>query len=167
MALGDRPVVGAADCIIEGHGFQPSSRQAGRPTSAQLDTRVGRMWLYMGQACDSIIENGLHRLKTLRYTYLLYSGDDLDDPILRWEYQRDSGPGYWCRHHLQGPIHIIVEPWGPAALGRMASHPDRQLSAVQARGLARFSVPCTVPTATVSPRISADVDAATDAKTPR
>lgn len=87
-------------------GFQLSFRQAGQPTRAALDTRVGRMWLYIGQTCDSTLERGEHRLKTLRYAYSLWS-DGSDEPALRWEYVRDPGPdGLWCRHHLQGPVHL-------------------------------------------------------------
>lgn len=66
------------------------------------------MSLYVGQLCDSVIERGLHRLRTMRYVYSLTS-DGSDEPLFRWEYVREPGAGsQWCRHHFQGPIHVAL-----------------------------------------------------------
>ncbi len=90
------------------NGFLLAFRQGGVPLAAPLATRVGRMWLYMGQTCSSTIREGLHYLRTMRYAYTLTS-DGSDEPLFRWEYVREPGDeAMWCRHHLQGPIPLFL-----------------------------------------------------------
>ncbi len=88
-------------------------RQGGVPTSARLKTRFGQMWLSFGQTCDAVAQEGVYRLRTVKYKYTLTSGIGNDEPptgepVLRWEYVRQPEPGVaaWCRHHLQGPVQV-------------------------------------------------------------
>ncbi len=86
---------------------QIAFRQAGRVTQAPLGTRYGRVWLALGQTCDSLrTPEGRHRLVTIKYRYAL-TADGADEPLLRWEYDRHA-PGPWCRHHLQGAVPLEV-----------------------------------------------------------
>lgn len=88
---------------------QVAFRQAGRPFKARLQTCFGRMGLYLGQVCDSVVgPDDLHTLRTIAYTYTLTPAG-ADEPILRWEYVRSPPPGAeWCRHHLQGPVDLEI-----------------------------------------------------------
>ncbi len=85
--------------------FQITFRQAGQPIQASLNTRFGRMGLYFGQVCDSVVrEDGFHILRTVSYKYALYP-ERGEEPVIRWEYVREPRPGdLSCRHHVQGPI---------------------------------------------------------------
>ena len=89
--------------------FQVTFRQAGQLALARLNTRFGPIRLYFGQVCDSVVRNdGLHELYTFQYKYALYP-EGGDDPIIRWEYEREPPPGKQsCRHHVQGPVEIHI-----------------------------------------------------------
>ena len=88
---------------------QVAFRQAGRPFKARLQTRFGRMGLYLGQVCDFVLgQDGLLMLRTIEYKYTLTLAGD-DEPLLRWEYVKHPPPGAeWCRHHLQGPVDLEI-----------------------------------------------------------
>jgi hypothetical protein len=87
--------------------FQVAFRQGGVPVNAQLHTRYGQIGLFLGQVCGSVVREGnIHQLFTRSYRYRLYS-HNVEEPIIRWEYERETGPdAQWCRHHLQGPIEV-------------------------------------------------------------
>ncbi len=90
--------------------IQVAFRQAGRPIKARLQTHFGRMGLYLGQVCDSVVgADGLQTLRTIEYRYTLTLAGT-DEPLLRWEYVRHPPPGAeWCRHHLQGrPVELQI-----------------------------------------------------------
>ena len=86
---------------------QLAFRQGGQPIPARLTTRFGLMGLYLGQVCTADrTPDGLHELRTVEYRYTV-TPDGAAEPLLRWEYIRTPGPeDLWCRHHLQGPIHL-------------------------------------------------------------
>jgi hypothetical protein len=80
----------------------------GRPTSAVLTTNLGLMHLALSQVCTSSrTPEGQHRLHTIKYRYAL-TGGDARAPFVRWEYVKRPGAGRWCRHHVQGPMHLTV-----------------------------------------------------------
>jgi hypothetical protein len=90
-------------------GIQIAFRQGGAPTEALLHTRYGRMALYLGQTCESVVtEQRAHRLRTVSYRYTLRH-DDSQEPVFRWEYEKHPPhPGMHCRHHLQGDIPLRI-----------------------------------------------------------
>ncbi len=50
----------------------------------------------------------MHELYTIQYKYALYP-ESGDEPIIRWEYEREPAPGkQYCRHHVQGPVEIHI-----------------------------------------------------------
>lgn len=79
-------------------------RDALTPDVARIQTRFGRMALYVGQFCTSdVSDDGEHLLKTLQYQYALLPEGHTEAQI-RWEYVRVPGDdAVYCRHHLQGP----------------------------------------------------------------
>jgi hypothetical protein len=90
---------------VEGNEANIRFRNGSEGSSATIQTRFGRMELYLGHVCISEIgSDGNHLLKTMQYRYML-TPDDHSEPRIRWEYV-----GYpidddmHCRHHLQGPI---------------------------------------------------------------
>jgi hypothetical protein len=86
-------------------GIQLTFRRGGLPIEAPLNTKFGRVSLYLGQTCESTVgEDRLHRLRTVSYRYTLRP-DDATEPLFRWEYEKtlDASARY-CRHHLQGDI---------------------------------------------------------------
>lgn len=86
------------------------SFRQGRPprVEAQLSTRFGLMWLYLGQTCvSSVRADGLHVLRTVSYRYTIRP-DGMNKPLFRWEYEKDPGNPY-CRHHFQGPITVPIK----------------------------------------------------------
>lgn len=87
--------------MVEALGrFQLAFRQGGGPVEAMLGTRFGRVGLYLGQTCESTVEGGLHRLRTVSYRYTLRP-EGAEDALLRWEYEKAPEVPH-CRHHLQG-----------------------------------------------------------------
>ncbi len=88
-------------------GIQLAFRQSGAPVEAALGTKYGRAYLYLGQACESTVDDkGLHRLHTVSYRYTLRPEGD-PEPRFRWEYEKAPGGGsLYCRHHLQGDIPV-------------------------------------------------------------
>lgn len=83
-------------------------RERGRPTTAALTTTLGPMHLSLSQVCTSSrTETGRHRLHTIKYRYALTGGGERR-PFVRWEYVKRPGAGHWCRHHVQGPMHLTV-----------------------------------------------------------
>jgi len=83
-------------------------RHDGRPQETPLQTKYGLLWLYLGQVCTSTLDDaGQHVLHTVKYTYTLRR-DDEENPLLRWEYDKQPGNRY-CRHHLQGPIAVPIK----------------------------------------------------------
>lgn len=74
-------------------------------SSIPIQTRYGRMGLYLGQICASKVDDdGEHTLRTLQYVYALTPERHLE-PQFRWEYVSVPGEdNLYCRHHLQGPI---------------------------------------------------------------
>lgn len=93
--------------------IQIAFRQGAAATRAMIQTRFGRMGLYVGQVCEAVpVEKGLLRLRTLQYKYTI-SCEQSHDPIFRWEYVRQPEPGeQWCRHHLQGPVPLLFNDVG-------------------------------------------------------
>lgn len=86
-------------------GIQLAFRQQGAPIEAPLNTRFGRVGLYLGQTCQSTVGNDeLHRLRTVSYRYTL-TPEGAREPLFRWEYEKaPDGVGLYCRHHLQGDV---------------------------------------------------------------
>lgn len=86
-----------------------SFRQGTPPQfEAQLSTRFGLMWLFLGQTCvSSARADGLHVLRTVSYRYTVRP-EGMNKPLFRWEYQKDPGNPY-CRHHFQGPITVPIK----------------------------------------------------------
>lgn len=83
--------------------IQIAFRSAGAAQEAPLGTKFGRVGLYIGQYCESVLTaEKRHRLITVKYRYTL-TPDGMTDPLFRWEYDR-SIEGPHCRHHLQGAI---------------------------------------------------------------
>jgi hypothetical protein len=70
-----------------GPRIQLAFRQAGTPREAPLSTRFGRMHLYLGQTCDSIQSEGLHRLRTIGYRYTLRTEESTETQF-RWEWEK-------------------------------------------------------------------------------
>ena len=89
--------------------MQIAFRQNALPVHAPLNTRFGPMGLFIGQVCESVVEDDVHRLRTLSYKYTL-TPDGADEPLLRWEYvkQLPAPDSRWCRHHLQGPMEFTL-----------------------------------------------------------
>ncbi len=90
---------------VEGNEANIRFRNGSEGSSATIQTRFGRMELYLGHVCISEIgSDGNHLLKTMQYRYML-TPDGHFEPQIRWEYV-----GYpidddmHCRHYLQGPI---------------------------------------------------------------
>jgi hypothetical protein len=84
-------------------------RRGIEPAPAQLQTHYGPMGLYIGQLCDSTIDDQrVYTLRTTSYRYALLP-EGHADPLLRWEYVRTRATDtYYCRHHFQGPIHVGI-----------------------------------------------------------
>jgi len=90
-----------------GHAVVPIAfRQAGEATTAPLQTRFGRMDLFLGQVCESRASaNGIHTFDVVSYKYTLTAAGE-HEARLRWEYVRQPADpnARWCRHHLQGAM---------------------------------------------------------------
>ncbi len=88
---------------------QVAFRRGGQPFNAWLQTSFGRMGLFIGQVCDSVVgQDGFHTLRTIEYRYTLTPAG-AKEPLLRWEYIRSPRRGSeWCRHHLQGPVDLEI-----------------------------------------------------------
>lgn len=83
-------------------------RHGGAVARALLHTKVGQVWLSFGQTCDATTpRRDVYQLHTVKYKYAL-TPDGTEEPMLRWEYVRDTGGSAWCRHHLQGPVLVHV-----------------------------------------------------------
>ena len=82
---------------------QLAFRQGGQATEVRLRSRrFGVLWLWLGQICESTVQNGQHRLRTVAYRYTLRV-DGAREPLFRWEYEKElPPPGRHCRHHIQG-----------------------------------------------------------------
>lgn len=77
-----------------------SFRRQGRIATASLETRYGRLELYLLQWCSSVEKNGRHVLRTERYRYALSLSPELE-PLFRWEYLRTPESGnQHPRHHV-------------------------------------------------------------------
>jgi hypothetical protein len=78
-------------------------------TGVALSSNFGRMWLYLGQTCNSTIrdDDGRHVLHTISYRYTLRP-DGMNKPLFRWEYVK-APHNLYCRHHFQGPIRVDVK----------------------------------------------------------
>lgn len=90
--------------------MQLAFRQGGRVAAAPLRTRFGPMALSLGQVYEARSgEDGAPSLTLVLYRYALYR-DAAQEPILRWEYDRQprDPAATWCRHHLQGPVCLPI-----------------------------------------------------------
>lgn len=90
--------------------MQLAFRQGGHVAAAPLQTRFGRMALSVGQVYEARPgEDGAPGLTLVLYRYALYR-DAAQEPILRWEYDRQprDPDAKWCRHHLQGPVRLPI-----------------------------------------------------------
>jgi hypothetical protein len=68
--------------------------------------RFGKLWLFLGQVCDSSVEHGVHTLHTRSYSYGIGPAGQ-PKPTIRWDYEREWPPGKcFCRHHFQGSPEI-------------------------------------------------------------
>lgn len=91
---------------------QLAFRQGGQAVEVPLRSRrCGRLWLWLGQTCESTVQERQHRLRTVAYRYTLRA-DGGREPLFRWEYEKElAPPARYCRHHIQGDI--------PLRIGRM------------------------------------------------
>jgi hypothetical protein len=76
---------------------------------AQLQTRYGPMGFYVGQLCDSVVDDQRsHTLRTTSYRYALLP-DGHTEPLIRWEFVRaPANDAEYCRHHFQGPLGLGI-----------------------------------------------------------
>ena len=97
-----------------------SFRQGGVSDSVTLQSRFGPVDLYLGLICDGVDgEHQRFRLRTLKYQYLMKRANE-SEPVVRWEYDRfPTGPGLWCRNHLQGAIPVRFSNGQPVSLNDM------------------------------------------------
>ena len=85
--------------IVKGDPFATVSfRREGKIATASLETRYGRLELYLLQRCSSVEKNSRHVLRTERYRYALSLSPELE-PLFRWEYTRAPEPGNQHRRH--------------------------------------------------------------------
>jgi hypothetical protein len=81
-----------------------------RPVEALLTTKYGSMRLGITQSCSSTVSGSrkhrIHTLHTRSYGYTLTARNQTE-AFVRWEYvKHQPADARWCRHHLQGPIHL-------------------------------------------------------------
>jgi hypothetical protein len=82
-------------------------RALGRVVAAGLETRYGRLGLYVGRIYEASVDLDLPSPRLVRYRYALHSVEDAE-PVIRWEY--DGRPAdesaRWCRYHIQGTVPV-------------------------------------------------------------
>lgn len=87
-------------------GFSFRERE---PVAVPIETRFGRLHVYLGQLLEAIPEGKQFRLRTRRYWYRLQAAPELTaKALIRWEYDADMARDGPARHHVQLPAYLAA-----------------------------------------------------------
>ena len=87
-------------------GFSFRERE---PVAVPIESRLGRLHLYLGQLLEAVPEGKAFRLRTRRYWYRVQAAPELTaQALIRWEYDTDTPRDGHARHHVQLPAYLAA-----------------------------------------------------------
>ncbi len=79
-----------------------SFRNGDEPCTIPIQTKFGRLHLYIGQLVRAEPDGGQYRLETRQYWYRIQATPgQKEKALLRWEYNQETASDGPCRHHGQ------------------------------------------------------------------
>jgi hypothetical protein len=95
--------------FVKGEPRMKLSFMEQQPIAVPIQTRLGRLYFYLGQALEAVEEVKRFRLRTCQYWYRIQHGPELTEKaLLRWEYDTETPRDGHCRHHAQVPLQLSL-----------------------------------------------------------